>query len=210
MVLLLLKSRYKYSKSRYLMADAPEEIIIIEDSDAALYDNDSQKANFYAEDDEVKRKKIILFGGIALIIVLIIAATIVLLSLKSSKQETSVNMNFIDKKIKESKKEPVMEPSKLENMIAKANYLYSNGSKEKALSLYEKIATYSEAVSEYNLGVARLKDGQYALALKTFQKAIQNNEKRCVSAINAAVCSLHLNDQESFLSQILKYLMLFM
>jgi len=180
------------------MADAPEDIIIIEDSDAALYDNDSQKANFYAEDDEEKRKKIILFGGIALIIVLIIAATIVLLALKSSKQETSINMNFIDKKIKESKKEPVMEPSKLENMIAKANYLYLNGSKEKALSLYENIATYSEAISEYNLGVARLKDGQYALALKTFQKAIQNNEKRCVSAINAAVCSLHLNDQESF------------
>jgi len=83
-------------------------------------------------------------------------------------------------------------------MIAKANYLYANGSKEKALTLYEQIASYSEAISDYNLGVAELKEAQYKRALQTFQKAITNNEKRCVSAINAAVCCLHLKDQENF------------
>jgi Flp pilus assembly protein TadD len=83
-------------------------------------------------------------------------------------------------------------------MIAKADYHYSTGSKEEALYLYEKIAHYSEAISAYNLGVAQLKDSQYETALASFQKAIQNNEKRCVSAINAAVCSLHLNDEKSF------------
>ena len=83
-------------------------------------------------------------------------------------------------------------------MIAKANYLYSSGSKEEALFLYEKIALFSEAISLYNLGVAQLKDEQYKQAQGTFQKAIRNHEKRCVSAINAAVCSLHLGDKESF------------
>jgi tetratricopeptide (TPR) repeat protein len=181
------------------MADTPEEIIIIEDSDAALYDSDTQQSLSFGEEEEAKRKKIILFGGIALIIVLIIAITVVLLALKSSKDEKSqLNINFIDKKIQESKKKPQIQPSKLENMIAKANYLYASGSKEKALSLYEQIASYSEAISLYNLGVAQLKDAQYKKALETFQKAIANDEKRCVSAINAAVCSLHLKDKESF------------
>ena len=83
-------------------------------------------------------------------------------------------------------------------MIAKANYLYTTGSKEKALQLYEEIANFSEAISQYNLGVAQLKDKQYKTALDTFQKAISNDEKRCVSAINAAVCSLHIGDRESF------------
>jgi len=179
------------------MADTPEEIIIIEDSDAATYDDDSSQAQSLIEEEEAKRKKIILFGGIALILVLIIAITVVLLALKSSKDKTEVNINLIDEKITESKK-PTIEPSKLENMIAKANYLYASGSKEKALALFEQIASYSEAISDYNLGVAELKDKQYKKALQTFQKAIANDEKRCVSAINAAVCSLHLNDKESF------------
>jgi len=181
------------------MADAPEDIIIIEDSDAASYDNDDENIQSYIEEEEAKKKKIILFGGIALILVLIIAITAVLLAFKASKEhKESTNINLIDKRLQESKKQPSIEPSKLENMIAKANYLYTNGSKEKALALYEQIASYSQAISQYNLGVAQLKDKQYKQALQTFQKAIENDEKRCVSAINAAVCSLHLNDQENF------------
>ena len=180
------------------MADAPEEIIIIEDSEAATYDDTSDSSSAYLEEEEAKKRKIILFGGIAIIVVLLIAVTVILFALKSSKDHTNINMSFLDEKIEESKKKPHIEPSKLENMIAKANYLYSNGSKEKALALFEQIASYSEAISDYNLGVAELKEKQYAKALKTFQKAIANDEKRCVSAINAAVCSLHLKDKENF------------
>ena len=104
---------------------------------------------------------------------------------------------FIEEKLEQNITKPIQQ-SKLEKMIAKANYLYSSGSKDKALFLYEKIALYSEAISVYNLGVAQLKDKTYSLALETFKKAIINDEKRCVSAINAAVCSLHLKDEESF------------
>jgi len=181
------------------MAESQEEIIIIEDSDAVLdAQNSEELAGSLQDDEEAKKKKLILFGGIAIIIVLLIAVTAVILALKSKKEhKQNSTISFIDTPIDKEKK-PKIVPSKLENMIAKANYLYENGSKQKALTLYEQIATYSEAISDYNLGVAQLKEGQYALARSTFEKAIANREKICVSAINAAVCSLHLKDEENF------------
>ncbi|HIP55070.1 MAG TPA: tetratricopeptide repeat protein [Sulfurimonas autotrophica] len=177
------------------MADINEDIIIIEDSDAALrsYDKDDDSPD---DNEGAKQKKIILFGGIAIIVVLLIAISVILL-IKKSSTEKKQDFTVLENKLQEAKK-TVIQPSKLENMIAKANYLYSTGSKEKALELYEKIAYYSQAISQYNLGVAQMKNGQYALALKTFQNAIQNDEKRCVSAINAAVCALHVEDERSF------------
>ena len=176
------------------MAELEEEIIIIEDSEAI---EDSHGSNDAIKIDEsAKKKKIIIFGGLAIVLLTIIVVTTLIL-LKDNSKEADINMDFLDEKLDKSSLKAVA-PSKLENMIAKANYLYANGSKDKALSLYARIAQYSEAISEYNLGVAQLKNEQYEQALKTFSKAIQNDEKRCVSAINAAVCSLHLEDKESF------------
>ncbi len=180
------------------MAKANDDIIIIEDSDAALGNKDvEQQIVGFDEEEEAKKKKIILFGGITIIVVLLIVTTVLLLLFKHTKQQQGIDFSILDKKLNPNKT-VVVAPTKLENMIAKANYLYTNGSKEKALTLYEDIAQYSQAISEYNLGVAQLKGAQYKIALKTFQNAIKNNEKRCVSAINAAVCCLHLNDEESF------------
>ncbi len=177
------------------MAQEHEDIIIIEENEAAGFDETSNDEHIPIDDD-AKKKKIIIFTGIAIALLLIIAI-VLLLIFKQTDTENIVSVGFIEDRLDERKETPI-EPSQLENMIAKANYLYSNGSKDEALFLYEKIAIYSEAISQYNLGVAQLKDEQYSLALTTFQKAIQNDEKRCVSAINAAVCSLHINDKESF------------
>ncbi|WP_297440642.1 tetratricopeptide repeat protein [Sulfurimonas sp.] len=179
------------------MAAENEDIIIIEDSDAALDSQASSENKINIDDEDEKQKKIILFGGITVIVVLLIVVTVLLMMFKKSQEHSAINLDSIDEKLQKSNV-PTIEPSKLENMIAKANYLYANGSKEKALTLYENIAQYSEAISEYNLGVAQFKDKQYKTALETFQKAINNKEKICVSAINAAVCSLYLNDKESF------------
>ena len=176
------------------MAEELEDIIIIEESDAAQSDT-TPEVEYILDDSSSKKKKILIFGLIAFILLLIII--IVLFILKSSDEKTSVSMDYIETKLEQNNTKPI-EVSKLENMIAKANYLYSTGSKDEALFLYEKIAIYSEAISVYNLGVAQLKDGTYDIALKTFKKAIMNDEKRCVSAINAAVCSLHLKDKKSF------------
>ncbi|MEA3227690.1 MAG: hypothetical protein U9P38_01325, partial [Campylobacterota bacterium] len=176
-----------------------ESIIIIEENEAAGLKNENEEIPPPPkEDDEAKHKKIIILAG-AGIAFIVIAITVTIIILKSSDKESDIEpeMSFIETKLQEKPTKQI-EPSKLENMIAKANYLYSSGSKSDALFLYEKIATYSEAISLYNLGVAQLKNKQYAIALSSFKKAISNDEKRCVSSINAAVCSLHLNDEESF------------
>ncbi|MFT7002982.1 MAG: Flp pilus assembly protein TadD [Sulfurimonas sp.] len=176
------------------MAEAPEDIIIIEESDAAGSDKIEEIINI-PDDSSSKKKKLIIFGIIAFLLILIIISLFFIL--KTANTNEAVSMDFIETKL-EQKDTKTIEPSKLENMISKANYLYSSGSKDEALFLYKKIAIYSEAISVYNLGVAQLKDGTYDLALKTFKKAIVNDEKRCVSAINAAVCCLHLKDEKSF------------
>jgi Flp pilus assembly protein TadD len=178
------------------MSDIKEEIIIIDDNEAASFDED-ETSSIDIDTSEDKKKKLILLGG-AVIALLLIVTIALLLYLKSSKKKSQTPITTpIETKLSHKNVKPI-EPSQLENMIAKANYLYINGSKDKALHLYEKIAIYSEAISLYNLGVAQLKNEQYSLALSTFKKAIKNDEKRCVSAINASVCSLHLKDEKSF------------
>ena len=181
------------------MAESDEGIIVIDDDnvDGAKNTDDTDHHHYkekFLNDANIKK---LLIASVAVLISFIIIV-VVLFALPSKKEEIKENVvELIEEKLKEEPKK-VVKVTELENMIAKANYLYSTGSKNEALSIYEKIAQFSEAISFYNLGVAQLKNKQYTLALSTFKKAIQNDEKRCVSAINAAVCSLHLNDQVSF------------
>lgn len=177
------------------MAEELEDIIIIEESDAAASDI-SHEVDSILDDDASKKKKILIFSIAAVLLILIIVILLFFI-FKSPDVKNSKTMDFIETKLEENTTKPIQR-TKLEKMIAKANYLYSTGSRDEALFLYEKIALYSEAISVYNLGVAQLKDGTYDLALQTFKKAIINDEKRCVSAINAAVCSLHLKDEKNF------------
>jgi tetratricopeptide (TPR) repeat protein len=178
------------------MANEQEEIIIIDDQEAAAFEHNKEQIESLGEDDDAKKTKIIIIVGGVLALILIVTI-IILLLFKNKKTPQNITQNPIEKKLNEKTKKSV-KPSQIENMIAKANYLYLNGSKTKALHIYEKIATYSEAISLYNLGVAQLKDNQYKKALTTFKKAIKNDDNRCVSAINAAVCSLHIKDNQSF------------
>ena len=182
------------------MAEHEEEIVIIEDSDAAAQGSvEEEGQSSKSAPKEEDKKRLLIFGGIAVLLVLIITVLVVVLIVKIKKRHEQKPLSTVSIE-QQLQKRPTkkIEPSKLENLIAKANYLYTNGQKEQALKLYEYIAQYSEAISQYNLGVARLKNKQYKEALQSFNKAIQNGEKRCVSAINAAVCSLYLGDKESF------------
>lgn len=179
------------------MAESNEDIIIIEESEAAEFTAHAEDEDVSSEDSDSKQKKLILLGTGGVILVIVIVLILITAFGSSKKEQKPVSIKPIEEKLVENKQKPI-EPSKLENMIAKANYMYSSGSKQEALALYEKIATFSEAISLYNLGVAQLKNKQYKTAFQTFQKAIENDEKRCVSAINAAVCALHLKDQENF------------
>ncbi len=183
------------------MAEQEEEIVIIEDSDAASQESLEEESSEALEEssEEQKRKKILIFGALAILLAILIVAIILIIVIKVKKEHKNKTLSTttIEQELQTKPKKKI-EPSKLEQLIAKANYLYTSGQKEQALKLYEYIAQYSEAISQYNLGVARLKNHQYKAALQSFNQAIANGEKRCVSALNAAVCSLYLKDKKSF------------
>jgi tetratricopeptide (TPR) repeat protein len=179
------------------MAEAQEEIIIIEEADAAGVEKKPIAAE--ASTDEApegsKKKKLILLGAGALVLLLSLGGGLVFLFSGHSEDGKVKDIPIAEKATSE---EEIIEPSELENMIEKANYLYANGNTTEALQLYEKIALYSEAISQYNLGVVQLKEGEYQEALENFKRSIANSENRCVSAINAAVCALNLKNEKDF------------
>ena len=88
----------------------------------------------------------------------------------------------------------ITDAENLEALIKKANFLYTNGNKLEALDLYNKISNYSEGLSNYNLGVAQMEEKSYLEALNSFQKAIDLGEDRVISSLNAAICSLYLQE----------------
>jgi len=174
-----------------------EEIIIIEESDAA-----GSVETTEAKDDEstvakppFPKKKILIIAGAVGALLLIGGVTFAFLSHSSKEGVVTKEEPLISSKNPE---EPKIEPSELENMIERANYMYANGNQTEALKLFEKIALYSESISQYNLGVVRLKEKEYSAALQNFKRSIAMSENRCVSALNAAVCCLHLEQKENF------------
>lgn len=180
------------------MADTQEEIIIIEEGDASGTSVSSTEQSDGETDVESKKskKKLLLIGGGALLVLSLLGGGgwYFFFHAHGDKEHPAAETNLVPEKPSET----VMEPSQLETMIAQANELYANGNSEEALKLFEKIALYSEAISQYNLGVVQLREGDYESALSNFKRSIQNSENRCVSAINAAVCCLHLGREKDF------------
>ena len=177
--------------------DQPEEIIIIDEAEAAGAAGYGQVYESEGEQDQNGRNRLLLFGLAGLFLLLAVAGLLLTLLSPDAPQTSQAAFEEIDTRLKERPQTPV-ETSRLEKMIAKANYLYSSGSKEEALKLFERIAVYSESISQYNLGVAQLKEQQYENAIEAFKRAITNGDNRCVSAINAAVCALYLDDRKRY------------
>jgi Flp pilus assembly protein TadD len=175
--------------------DQSEEIIIIDETEAAAVADAGEAES--TEEGGNERLKRLLVALIALFFAALLALIGYALFSPKEKPAETAGFEAIETKLKEQPKEPI-ETSRLEKMIAKANYLYSSGAKEDALKLFERIAIYSESISQYNLGVAQLKERQYDTALETFKRAIANGDNRCVSAINAAVCALHLDNRTAY------------
>jgi Flp pilus assembly protein TadD len=174
-----------------------DDIIVIDEANASGIETQEVEESSPKMSD-AKKKKILLFGLGGLILTLLIVIVILLfIKLTHKPEKIDLSIEEIQTALsKEIKKE--IKTSQLEKMITKANYLYANGSQDEALKLYKKIAIYSEAISQYNLGVAQLREGEYDTALANFKNAIAKGEHRCVSAINIAVCSLHQKNEEQF------------
>lgn len=177
------------------MAEQEEEIIIIEEEEAAgiPVDFEDRYDEAHTQKSFPRKKLIFIIAPIGILLLILIALLLGTDDAPEYQKEILINH-------KQTKPENVkkLSNSELEQMIKRANILYTQGQKNDALKLYEKIATYSESISYYNLGVVELKDKQYEKAIQSFDLAIKNNQNVCVSAINSAVASLELGDQESF------------
>ena len=186
---------------------AEEEVVILEatpseESFVPMEDETLAEETKVAADNEeekrlqakTKKKRLMLasIGGVVLLAIILISVLLL-----SSKKEP-ISEPVVEKVEEKVFPKPPFSPSKLETMIKKANLLYEKGSKDDALKIYEQIATFNEAISFYNIGVAKMREKNFTEALEAFKKAIQNREHRCISAINAAVCALEINDKKLF------------
>ena len=147
------------------------------------------------EDDSPKSKKKIYLIIILLLLVLIMLLLLLLVVVKK-KQKSSENFN-VNKLVKKLEKKHLPK-DELKILVKKANILFKSGKKEEALNLLEKISNYSESLSLYNLGVIQIKEKNYKKALSYFQKAIQNQNSKALSAINATYCALMLKNKKLF------------
>lgn len=171
------------------MADE-EDISVIEEQDAVDDIQEDSGVDTDALEPIDKKKKLIIIG-VATLFALILITTLII---AFSGDDTTYDYDYTGDLDQSLNRKKVIPPSELEIMIKKANLLYSQGNKKEALHLFKQIATHSESISFYNLGVARMKNEQYQSALNAFKKAIAQNDRICVSAINAAVSALKLKD----------------
>ncbi|CBG39535.1 tetratricopeptide repeat protein [Helicobacter mustelae] len=86
----------------------------------------------------------------------------------------------------------------LNSMIQKADVLYTNGDVTEALNVFEKIANFSQSLASYNLGVVRMRQKEYGLAIKSFDEAISTGEDVSLAALDAGVAARHLGNQKAY------------
>ena len=173
-----------------------EEVIVLEEPEEAPEEGAPPPEG---EGGKKRKRLYLLLGAVGLVAVLLVVALVLLLSRRQAAPEERVDTSSIAKKIRGAEKvTPLATPSQIERMIKKANILYARGNKKEALDLFEQIATYSASISNYNLGVAQMRQSRCEEAIESFKKAIQNGENRTVSAIDAAACALRLGDRQRF------------
>ncbi|MDL0089001.1 tetratricopeptide repeat protein [Campylobacter gastrosuis] len=174
----------------------PEELVSLDELSGAN-DDEGQKPEIKDEIKEPKfsKKKLIIIAGVAIFVIILIVILLLLLTKKEPKHADTADLA---QQIKRSYPTKNFNASNIDEMISKANELYERGDKFEALKIYENIATQSQSLSSYNLGVSQMKQGRCDEAINSFAKAIHNKENTSVSAINAAVCSLILKNDKNF------------
>ncbi len=180
---------------------AAEEIVIVEENDGFSSMSFGEPAKPETEKKEIvdkkkeRIKKILRIGGLAAGVALIIGA-IALAIMKWPKSE-KVEVNVSDSNKSKLGVKQKISISEMEQLIKKAKALYENGDKAGALKIFEEISIYSEGVSNYNLGVAKMHEGDPKGALEYFKSSIESADNELPSAINAAVCMLKLGDKKA-------------
>ena len=183
-------------------SDSHEVINILED-ETTTEDKTSDSKGESKEDKPAnpkRRQRNIIIGALAgLIVLLLIGGGIWIGSLsKDNPTPSPIDPEELAQELQRKTPQSPFEPSRLDTMLQKANLLYEQGNKLEALKIYEDIAVFNEALSQYNIGVAQMKERDFEAALTSFKNAIANHENRAISALNAAVCALELDNQPLF------------
>ncbi|NPA73878.1 MAG: GTP pyrophosphokinase, partial [Epsilonproteobacteria bacterium] len=180
------------------MAENQDDIIILEEGEEENKEQEEVVQDQNDVPEKKNKKKIIVIAVSSVVLVTIILIAIILLS-KSDDEDSNLDVNQITQNITEKESNSArFEPLKIERLIKKANILYKKGDKQNALKIYKEIASFNESISNYNIGVAKMKEKDYKGAMVYFKKAISNGQNRCVSAINCAVCAIKIKDQKLF------------
>ncbi|MEO1923086.1 MAG: tetratricopeptide repeat protein, partial [Nautiliaceae bacterium] len=168
-------------------------------------ENTEQEENVIViEEDEEKEKKkknkliyLIIILLLVVIILLLVLAAVVIVKKKKEKEAANISPE-ITKITKKLEKKRIIQKDEIKQLIKRATILYEKGEKLKALQILNKLSSYSEALSYYNLGVIKLEEKDYKTALEYFQKAIKNKDNRALSAINATYAALMLKNKKLF------------
>ena len=195
---------------------AEEEVVIVEgDNQQAkpetkeLSDSVSKAVGDQAQPSEAKPSKFHFKFDTKSIVFLISALLLLGLGIflaidTLSKKSQDENLTFKEI-IFGSKKEHIPTQAKLglgkdasdiERMIKKAKALYDSGDKENALKLYNEISMFNESISSYNLGVAKMNEGDFEGAMSYFRTSLRNGDNEFPASINAVVCAVKLRDKQ--------------
>ena len=171
-----------------------EEALNHEPIEEASDDNETSKSN--TPENRTKTLGIIFFATFVLL-----GIFLTILSMPEEEHldtASDINETNLAHEIKQTEELSKFEKSKLEELLEKANALYEQGNELEALKVYQDIASFNQAISHYNIGVAQMKEKKYDVALDSFREALKHKDQKCISAINSAVCALHLNNNKLY------------
>jgi len=186
------------------MAEEKEEEVVVIEDDTENKESETEgggNSDEVKEENDKKQKKMILIVVILLLVVIIFLLILLFVVVKKKRDEAQkiaeLPKNQIEKITKKLRQKHIQQTT-INQLVKKANILFSKGEHQKALTLLNKLSVYSESLSNYNLGVIQIKEKNYKKAIEYFNKAIANQDNRCVSAINGAYCCLKLGDKKRF------------
>ena len=143
-----------------------------------------------------KRNRFILLGIIIFLVLIILF--ILFFPKPKEKLDTLYNQSTTTQ-IKQSNSTKIQtNKTQLQNLIQKANILFQNGQVLEALEIYRSLSLYSESISSFNLGVIKLRQGDYKNAISSFDNVINSGENVSVAALNAAISAYKLGDLKSY------------
>lgn len=85
----------------------------------------------------------------------------------------------------------------LDLLLKKADILYAKNDKKEALAAFKNIAIFSQTLADFNLGTLQMKQNEFALAQKSFEAALKNDENSPIVAFNAAMAAQHAGDPKN-------------